>query len=84
MLKYLLIGVLVIWLLYSPLLRQLRQAQRERRSPPPPAPEASRQVEEMVACARCGVHLPSSDAVRDAAHRPYCSVAHRDAGPSSH
>lgn len=86
MLKYLLIGVLVIWLLYSPILRHLRQGQRGRRTPPSPAPrhDAVRDVEDMVACAHCGIHLPASEALRDAADRPYCSAPHRDAGPSSH
>jgi uncharacterized protein len=37
----------------------------------------------MLACAHCGVHLPSADALRDAAGRAYCSDAHRLAGPRS-
>ena len=35
----------------------------------------------MLACAHCGVHLPQSDVVADAAGRPYCGEAHRLAGP---
>lgn len=35
----------------------------------------------MLACAHCGVHLPLADAVKDADDRPYCSEAHRLAGP---
>ena len=35
----------------------------------------------MLACAHCGVHLPQADAVLDAAGRPFCSTAHRLAGP---
>lgn len=46
-----------------------------RRPPKPPAPQA------MLACAHCGVHLPQSDALMDAAGRPFCSDAHRLAGP---
>jgi uncharacterized protein len=42
----------------------------------PPAP-----AEPMVDCARCGLHLPASEALRDARARAYCSTAHRDAGP---
>jgi len=35
----------------------------------------------MLACVHCGVHLPQSDVVADAAGRPYCSEPHRLAGP---
>jgi uncharacterized protein len=35
----------------------------------------------MVACNHCGVHLPQPEAQFDAAGRPYCSEAHRLAGP---
>ena len=35
----------------------------------------------MVACAHCGLHLPTSESVADAGGRPYCSDAHRLAGP---
>lgn len=35
----------------------------------------------MVACAHCGLHLPQSESVGDAGGRPYCSDAHRLAGP---
>jgi uncharacterized protein len=42
---------------------------------PPPGPQA------MLACTHCGVHLPQSDALMDVAGRPYCSDAHRIAGP---
>jgi uncharacterized protein len=36
---------------------------------------------EMVGCAHCGLHLPANEAVTDAAGRPFCSDAHRLAGP---
>ena len=45
------------------------------RPPTPPLPQ------EMVACAHCGLHLPASEALRDAQGRPYCGQAHRLAGP---
>jgi uncharacterized protein len=35
---------------------------------------------QMLACARCGLHLPRGDALLDAQSRPYCSSEHRDAG----
>ncbi len=36
----------------------------------------------MLACAHCGVHLPRSEALFDAEQQPFCSDAHRLAGPS--
>ena len=39
----------------------------------------SRELERIVACARCGVHLPASDAVRGGGDW-YCGADHRDAG----
>ncbi|MDX9844516.1 MAG: PP0621 family protein [Aquabacterium sp.] len=87
MLKYLLIAVVVVWLLYSPFLRKARQLKRKQRPAATTAttgPAQPPQVEDMVACAHCGVHLPASEACRDTAGRAYCSAAHRDAGPSSH
>lgn len=35
----------------------------------------------MVACAHCGVHLPSPEASFDPEGRTYCGEAHRLAGP---
>jgi uncharacterized protein len=52
-----------------------RQGARARGALAPP--------EEMIDCTRCGVHLPASEALRDAADRPYCCAEHRDAGPSA-
>ena len=60
---------------------------RPRRKAPPrpgaPAARSNAQAESMVDCAHCGVHLPSSEALRDAYARAYCSEAHRIAGPRS-
>jgi uncharacterized protein len=49
-----------------------RAARRQQTLAPPEA---------MVDCARCGLHLPASEALRDAAGRQYCCAEHRDAGP---
>ena len=38
------------------------------------------QVESMVRCANCGVHLPSGEASLDAQGEAFCSPAHRNAG----
>lgn len=79
--KYLLVLVVVLVVAWM-LLR--------RRDPPPGAPKpgpgsdpkaASAAPQKMLACAHCGVHLPQADAQMDAAGRPFCSEAHRLAGP---
>jgi uncharacterized protein len=72
----LLVVVLGIWLLTGR--RGVRAAPPEakkKRQPPVAAPE-------MVACAHCGMHVPASEALRDAADRPFCEEAHRIAGPA--
>lgn len=38
---------------------------------------ASSPVEEMVACAQCGLHFPASEAVTDYAGTVFCSEEHR-------
>lgn len=45
------------------------------RAKPRPAPA----VEQMVACAECGVHLPAKDALSDKAGRLFCGKPHLDA-----
>lgn len=73
--------LLLVWLLFGSTRRRARRDQdpspgsrAARRAPPP--------VEGMVACAHCGVHLPASAALL--AHgKTYCSVSHRDSGPSA-
>lgn len=68
--------VLLVWLVVGSARRRNKQARRDR-----PAAGPAAQVEGMVACARCGVHLPTSLALA-AGGRVYCSAAHRDAGPA--
>ena len=71
-----LIAVLrLVWLLLG---SSRRRAQRQHRDAPAARP--ADQVEGMVACAHCGVHLPASLAVHTLGHA-YCSAAHREAGP---
>lgn len=67
------LGLLVWWL--------LRPRGRRTGASPPPASAAPRVPEAMVDCARCGVHLPASEALRDAAGLAYCCAEHRAAGP---
>lgn len=61
-----------------------------RREPPPPAkkegprPDAERKpgaAQPMLACAHCGMHVPQGEVQLDASGRPFCSEAHRLAGP---
>lgn len=72
--KYLVVALVVIVMLWL-LLGRARRAPRQRgRSATPPAAST------FVVCAHCGVHVPAADAVHDGALR-YCSDAHRLAGP---
>jgi uncharacterized protein len=62
--------------------RKLPGKTQKPAQPPSPSPKASGNTPQaMLACAHCGVHLPQADASFDAAKRPYCSDAHRLAGP---
>ena len=49
------------------------------KTPPPASPSAAPAggAEAMVACARCGIYLPASEAVLGRSARTYCGVAHR-------
>lgn len=83
MLKFLLLAALVLWLLYSPGVRKLLRGALSG-EPSPPASEAKPEAAQPVAmlpCAHCGVHLPASDALVNDAGQPFCSEAHRRAGP---
>ena len=71
----LLLGVIAVifWLL----VRQRQGAAHD--APESPAP---RPAEKMVSCARCGVHLPESEAIV-VAGRPYCCPEHSQQGPDA-
>ena len=69
--------LLLVWLLLG---SARRRAKESRRDAPPPSAKPEGQIEGMVACAHCGVHLPASLALLGQG-RPYCSAAHRDGGP---
>lgn len=79
MLKYLFILVLLVVLFYSPVLKALRGRKPPERDHVPTRPPEK--AEEMVPCAHCGVHVPGGESLRDESGRPYCSAAHRLAGP---
>jgi uncharacterized protein len=76
--KYLLLLLVVL-----AALAWLSIGRRRRNGTPPEGRGARREpvAPTMIACAHCGVHLPQPDALFDAAGRPYCSDAHRLAGP---
>lgn len=74
--KYLLVIAVVgfvLWLMIGKPRRAEEVRRREAPRPPGPVP--------MVQCTHCGVHLPASDALSDAAGRSYCGEPHRLAGP---
>ncbi len=85
LLKFLLIALVVLWLLYSPAVRgKILGRPAPGKSPKPsgsdkapPSPPAG-PLDTMVACAHCGVNLPAAEAVTDAQGHPFCSAAHRD------
>jgi uncharacterized protein len=69
---------LLLFFIFMVLLWQWRQARQ------PKVKQAARKnagpdsVQQMVACAQCGLHLPASDAVHGA-QGLYCSTSHRQA-----
>lgn len=73
---------LLVWIL---LIVGLWWLMRPRPRLPPGGPAArrppGRTPEAMVDCARCGLHLPASEALRDTDGRAYCCAEHRAAGP---
>lgn len=82
--KYLLVLIVVgvgIWML-SARLRKASQRRGDSSAGARTQGGAARDgaPSRMVACAHCGVHLPAAEAVF-AGERPFCSDAHRLAGP---
>jgi uncharacterized protein len=78
--KYLLVLIVVVvglWLRLRQRDGAAPEAGRKRPSRPGPAPPPA----EMLACAHCDLRLPRSEALMDPQGRPYCSDAHRLAGP---
>lgn len=73
--KYVVLLVIVALVLYV--------MSRKRAAPPPPPakPPPAPRLEGIVACERCGLHLPRSEALPGPGGELFCSPAHRDAGP---
>ena len=80
MLKYFVIFLILVLVFYAPLRQLLRGKRGGDRQPA--APSRPPKAENMVQCTHCGVHLPEGDALKDEQGRPYCSAAHRLAGPA--
>jgi uncharacterized protein len=72
--------LLLVWLLLGSSRRRAKDARHDRA--PTRRSGKPAQVEGMVACAHCGVHLPGSLALRQG-EQVFCSPAHRDAGARS-
>lgn len=88
-LRLLAIAALVLVVLW--LLRRLGQGRgdgvpRRPSDAATPSAPADTSLPLMVACARCGVHLPAADALPGPAGAPgrayYCCAAHRDGPPA--
>ncbi|HEY0856357.1 MAG TPA: PP0621 family protein [Albitalea sp.] len=76
--KYLLIIAIVLLILWV--------ARSARRPPPPPPsarPDAKPVQQPMLACAHCGLHLPSGEALPGRGG-VFCGEAHRAAYEKSH
>lgn len=74
--KYLLWGLIlaavVVWVLRA------KKSLTNKHSGPAPARDGDvSRSEPMVQCARCGVHLPRSEAVPGSGDRVYCGDEHR-------
>ena len=74
--KYLLMIVLALGLLWWWRTFSRRSGGRGPQSPPPSQPKAP--PDDMVACRHCGLHLPGAEALQGR-QGLYCSSAHRQA-----
>ncbi len=75
--KYLLILLVILAVVWF-----LRASARGRGHRDSKRRSSKEHAQPMVECARCGVHLPASEAVMGSEGRAYCSEAHRLAGPA--
>jgi uncharacterized protein len=65
------LAVFAAWLLFK---RHRAQALANKQAPK--APPQARDVQNMVACSYCGLHVPQSDAKTDPSGRHFCSADH--------
>ena len=69
--------VAVLWMVARPSRRKVPPGVQPPAAPPKVQPGAAA----MLACAHCGVHLPSQEALFDGSGKPFCGAEHRLAGP---
>ncbi|MGA1063033.1 MAG: PP0621 family protein [Burkholderiaceae bacterium] len=67
--------ILTILVLVGIALFMLRLALGKKKSPPPPPPEQVPPPASLISCKRCGLHLPSDEAVWHLG-QPYCGKDH--------
>ena len=70
--------VAVAWFAWQAWRRVQRAAALREAASDAARPSTLRAPESILECARCGVHVPASEAVRDG-DAVFCSFAHRDA-----
>ncbi|MDD5296891.1 MAG: PP0621 family protein [Rhodocyclaceae bacterium] len=82
LLPFVIVGRLIFWLLFAfaawLLVKKLRQGGAMPGSPrvPPGSVGGEKPVENMVACAHCGLLLPESDSIRRGSEH-FCCEEHR-------
>lgn len=81
--KYLILLLVIVVVGWLTIGRRRRPPEESKpASKAAPLQAAAKEVPQaMLACVHCGVHLPQAEALQDAAGRPFCSEAHRLAGP---
>ena len=81
--KYLILLLVIVVVAWLTIGRLRRPPEAEKPATKATPSQAAKQAEPqaMLACVHCGVHLPQAEALQDAAGRPFCSEAHRLAGP---
>ncbi len=72
-----------MWLVLAGLVWWLWRTRAPAPAPRRGQPARGGALTQMRRCAHCGVHVPADEAVVDTADRPYCSLAHRDLGPTA-
>jgi uncharacterized protein len=78
--KYLLVLLVVVGVLWLMSVQRRMSRDDDRDDAAPPVPPEPRAVVPIVACARCGMHLPEPEALRDGEHA-YCGRTHQLLGP---
>ena len=80
--KYLLV-LLVVVIAVGIWRNKRRVSAAERQSVAPESNPAPRQLQNMVACAHCGLHLPQSDSVSGQSGVFFCCTEHRELATQS-